>query len=243
MTILNIYQNWYCQQISKFKPFRTFHERLLFIFAVQSWEQLNSSWMSLAVALILTLLKDEKYQLSRNRSTFTSLLHLYEANKLLKEKSKDDRVKDEPVGTPAFGKYYSATSSLTDEYTVTNMVDSIIEICFSRPEVARRTWQCIFPVVWKMVPSKHHLSVGKYLRQFALASHPTIHNPDVAAFIESLVNLTPPIELKPHHWRYLAATYALQPLAISQLEDAAYRETQMSKRDVVRVSNKASFFF
>ena len=102
MTIYNSYRNCYYQQISKFKPFRTFHELLLFIFAVQSWEQLNSSWMPIAVALILTLLKDEKYQLTRNRSTFTSLLHLYEANKLLKEESKDDRVKDEPVGTPAF---------------------------------------------------------------------------------------------------------------------------------------------
>ena len=191
--------------------------------------------MPLAVALILTILKDEKYELTRNSVTFASLLHLYEANKLLKEESKDERVKEDIGNTPAFGKYYTATTGLTDDYNVGNLFDSIIELCFSRAEIARRAWQCIFPVVWKLVPSKHYISVGKYLRNFALASHPAIHSADVAAFIESLVNLSPSIELKPHHWRYLAATYALHPLAITQLEDAAYRETQMSKRDVVDI--------
>ena len=156
----------------------------------------------------------------------------YESNKLLKEESKTPEKNDVPDrAIPTFSNHFSEISRLGESYSTETLLDSITELCFASPSIARRTWQIIFPLLWKSVPSKHHSSVGKYLRQFALALHPAVHHPDVAAFIESLVDLTPAIELKPHHWRYLAQTYALHPLAITQLEDVAMKESQLSKKD------------
>ena len=211
---------------------RTIHERLLFIFAVQSWESLNSNWMPIAIALLLALLKSDKNQLNRNPVNFTSLLHQYESNKLLKEECKMAEKNEELLPhqlSSIFSRYYSDISRLGESFTSDNLLDAITELCFVSAEVARRTWKMLFPVVWRIVPGKHVPFVAKYLRQFALSLHPAVHAADVATLVESLVLLNPPIDIRPHHWRYLAATYALHPLAITQLEESAFRETQNKK--------------
>jgi hypothetical protein len=184
-----------------------FSFRLLFIFAVQSWENLQSNWIPIAIALLLSLLKGEKTALSRNLNfTFISLFNQFESNKLLKEETRTPEKIDESNGNISiFSNHYAEVTRLGDLYCSENLIDSVIELCFASPEIARRTWTIIFPIIWKTIPQKHQAIVGKYLRHFALAKHQDNHAIDVAVLIESLVQLQPPIEIKPHHWRYLAS--------------------------------------
>lgn len=216
----NLFSEWVPSQL---------HEAILFIFAVQGWDQLGSNFIPIALALLFTRVSREKPLISRSSPCFPCLSTLFENAKLLNES-------DDPSSGPdrhrrLFTDVSATITDINDNFSAETLFTALSELGFASPGLARHIWGLVFPCLWKCVPSKHQGAVGRYLRQFALAAHPTHHAEDVAAFVGSLINLQPSVELKAHHLRFLAQTYSLQPLAAITLEEIITKEALTGKKE------------
>ena len=113
-------------------------------------------------------------------------------------------------------EHYDEIGQVTYDYKPEIMIDNMIELAHCSPKAGRRMWDAIFPLVWKLVPTKHQPFIQGHIRQFIRAAHPSHHMKDVATVIIQATNVG--IDIKPYEWRYLASNYGLQGLAITQLE-------------------------
>jgi len=204
-------------------------QAVLFIFSTQIWDQLTTNFLPIALALLLKRMSKLKPTLLRRMSIFQGLASLFESAKLL------NSYDEEGIGPAHHRKLFcqvaSCNSEINDNFVAENLLESLSELCFVSPKLARHVWKFVFPTVWKVIPPKQQPVVGKHLRQFMLLSHPSHRTEDMVAFVESIINLSPPIEIKPYHLRYLSQTYPLQPLAAVTLEDMIAKEQVASKRD------------
>ncbi|CAG5107634.1 Oidioi.mRNA.OKI2018_I69.chr1.g3420.t1.cds [Oikopleura dioica] len=222
MKFFDLYSEWVPNDIT---------QAVLFIFSTQIWDQLSTNFLPIALALLLRRVNKQKPSLLRRIPIFQSLATLFESGKLLNDYDEDgigpDRHRE------LFSRLTSSNNEISENFNAENLLGCLSELGFASPKLARYVWKFVFPSIWKAIPTKQHQIVGKHLRQFMLLSHPSHRTDDIVAFVESIVSLSPPVDLKPYHLRYLSETYPLQPLAAVTLEETIAREQSQGKRDVV----------
>ena len=188
---------------------KAINDRLLFIFATQSWEALTTDFLPIALGLLLSALKNSSFEKS---TEFTLMLTLKKFGLLRSTPDKDFGKGFQSLLT----EHYDEIGQVTYDYKPEIMIDNMIELAHCSPKAGRRMWDAIFPLVWKLVPTKHQPFIQGHIRQFIRAAHPSHHMKDVATVIIQATNVG--IDIKPYEWRYLASNYGLQGLAITQLE-------------------------